>query len=77
MGKTTVEITRLSRDVNAAQADEDARVHRFVIDALRLLKQVTGILLGSLAVSAQVGNVLICLSVMFMGPAFIIGLLCR
>lgn len=43
---------------------------------VRLTENLTGSLLGSLAVSAQVGNMLICLAVIFIGPAAILKLLC-
>lgn len=41
---------------------------------MRRLGEITGALLGGVAVSAQIGNILICLFIILWGPAFIIGL---
>jgi hypothetical protein len=75
MGKTTGEITRHAPDAGPAHEDEEGR--GLVIEALSLLKGVAGTLLGGLAVSAQISNVLICLFVLLLGPAFVVGLLGR
>lgn len=40
-----------------------------------LTGRLTGCLLGSFAVSAQLGNVLICMAVLLFGPAVTIGFL--
>ena len=77
MGKTTKKIMGLSRDTNAMPANDETGVLGFIINAMLLLKQVFGLLLASFVVGAQAGNILICLLVIFMGPAFIIGLLAR
>jgi hypothetical protein len=39
----------------------------------RLIGTLAGSVLGSLAISAQVGNVLICVAVIFLGPAVILN----
>lgn len=44
---------------------------------IRLLEILSGSFLGGLAVSAQVGNVLICVLMLLAGPAFILGILTR
>ena len=75
MGKTTVEVIRHSPDVIPAHAGDEER--RLVIEAMSLLKRVAGTLLGSLAVSAQISNVLLCLFMILLGPAFVLGLLAR
>lgn len=75
MGKTTVEIIIPTPDASPAQAGEEER--GLVVEAMSLLKRVTGTLLGSLAVSAQISNVLVCLFVILLGPAFVLGLLAR
>ena len=74
MEKTRVEITKLP-DTGRAYKDEKER--GVVIEAMNLLKGVTGTLLGSLAVSAQISNVLICIFLILLGPAFVIELLDR
>ncbi len=75
MGKTTEESIRLTPDAGPAQEDEEER--GLVIEAMSLLKGFAGTLLGSLAVSAQISNVLVCLFVIVLGPAFVVGLLGR
>jgi hypothetical protein len=75
MGKTTREGVELRQDADVKRAKDKAGVLESVTDSVRLLKRVVGVLLGSLAVGTQVSNVLVCLFVIFMGPAFIIELL--
>jgi hypothetical protein len=41
------------------------------------MRKVTGALLGAAAVGAQVGNTLICIAALFLGPAVVLGLLAR
>jgi hypothetical protein len=40
-----------------------------------LLEKLTGVVLGGIAVSVQIGNVLVCVSILLLGPAFVLGLL--
>lgn len=42
---------------------------------IRLIEMLSGSLLGGLAMSVQVGNVLICVLMLLAGPAFILGIL--
>jgi hypothetical protein len=42
---------------------------------MQLLEKLTGVILGGLAVSIQFGNALICIFILVLGPAFVIGLL--
>lgn len=44
---------------------------------LHLLEQLTGALLGSVGMSVLVGNVLVCIFLMAMGPAFVVELFTR
>jgi hydrogenase/urease accessory protein HupE len=46
-----------------------------LIKFARLTEVIAGYLLGSLAVSMPVGNILICVFVILFGPAFILGFL--
>jgi hypothetical protein len=46
-----------------------------LIKLVRLTEKLTGFLLGGLAVSAPVGNTLICLAAIFFGPAITLRLL--
>jgi hypothetical protein len=41
----------------------------------RLMEKIAGSILGSLAVSAPVGNMLICVAMIFFGPAAVLKLL--
>lgn len=41
------------------------------------MRKITGSLLGAAAVGAQVGNALVCITVLLLGPAVVIGLLAR
>jgi hypothetical protein len=45
------------------------------ISLMRLLQRLLGATLSGIAVSMQIGNVLICASMLLLGPAFILGLL--
>jgi hypothetical protein len=47
------------------------------IKILRPLATVTGVLLGSVAVSVQVGSILVCLSMILWGPGFITELVAQ
>jgi hypothetical protein len=42
-----------------------------------LLAKLAAFFLGALAVSAQAGNTLICVSILFLGPAVVLGLMTR
>jgi hypothetical protein len=44
---------------------------------LRLLERLIGAMLGGIAVGVQVGNVLICIFLLLLGPAFVVGLFTR
>jgi hypothetical protein len=44
-------------------------------DLMLVLQKLLGVTLGAIAASVQVGNVFICLSILFLGPAFLLGLL--
>jgi hypothetical protein len=44
---------------------------------LHLLGHLAGGVLGVLGVGAQVGNIIVCVSVLLAGPAFIVDLLVR
>ena len=43
--------------------------------SVRLVEKLSGSLLGGAAVGAQLGNVLVCVLVIFAGPASVLGLL--
>lgn len=44
---------------------------------VHLLERLTGLLLGGLGVSVQVGNVLVCIVMMLLGPTFIIDVIAQ
>lgn len=44
-----------------------------VISFMRLLEKLTGLLLGGLAISVQIGNILICIIAICFGPALVTG----
>lgn len=44
---------------------------------INLLVKLTASLLGAVALGAQVGNTLVCISVIFFGQAVVLGLLAR
>jgi hypothetical protein len=44
---------------------------------LHLLQQLTGTLLGFVGVGIQLGNVLICIFMLLLGPTFVVGLFTR
>jgi hypothetical protein len=44
---------------------------------MHLLGHLAGGVLGAFGVGAQVGNILVCVSVLLAGPAFIVDLLTR
>jgi hypothetical protein len=44
-----------------------------VIKFLKILENLAGGALGGIAISVQVGNVLICMAVLCFGPALILG----
>lgn len=46
-----------------------------IIRLLHLIERLTGALLGSLCVGVQLGNVLVCIFVLLLGPAVVIELL--
>lgn len=77
MKKGTTKITLSSKDKGATHVSHESKALESVIVAMRLLKRLGGILLGSIAVSTQVGNVFICLCMILAGPAFIIEQLIR
>lgn len=41
------------------------------------MRRITGALLGAVAVGAQVGNALVCVAALLLGPAVVLGLLAR
>lgn len=41
------------------------------------MRKVTGALLGAAAVGAQIGNTLVCVAVILVGPAVVLGPLVR
>jgi hypothetical protein len=47
-----------------------------VIKLILWVERLTGALLGSLAVGAQMANVLICVFVILLGPTFVLKLVC-
>ena len=77
MGKATIENIGFSRHADVIHASDESWMLESVITAMRLLKKVVGILLGSLAVGAQISNVIICLCMMLVGPTVIVELLVR
>jgi hypothetical protein len=48
-----------------------------IAKSIRLVEKFSGSLLGGVAVSAQLGNVLVCVLILIAGPAFVLGLLPR
>jgi hypothetical protein len=46
-----------------------------IAKSMRLLEKITGAMLEGVAVSVQIGNFLICVFMLLLGPAFIIRLL--
>lgn len=75
MKNRTTESSQNSLGTHAARARRMTGTFEAVTSFMRLLKRVTGAVLGSLAVSAQVTNTLICLSMLFVGPTFILEVL--
>jgi hypothetical protein len=55
------------------------RVYRAagVVNLMRLVGRLTGAILGGLAISVQIGNVLICVFLILLGPGLVITLLNR
>lgn len=45
-----------------------------VTKLMHLLEKLTGALLGGVGMGALIGNVLVCLSMMLLGPAYILGI---
>jgi hypothetical protein len=41
---------------------------------LHFLRQLSGALLGGIGISIQVGNILICIFLLMLGPAFVVDL---
>jgi hypothetical protein len=54
---------------------EEVKTAPMVTQVAVLLEKLTGVVLGGIAVSVQIGNVLVCVSVLMLGPAFVLGLL--
>lgn len=75
MIKRTTEISLRPLDADGRHVRMSAGALEPVAEVMLLLKRITGTILGSLAFGAQISNVLICLFVILVGPASIIGLL--
>jgi hypothetical protein len=48
-----------------------------LIKLIQLLEKLTGAVLGGVGLGIQLGNVLVCLFTILLGPAFVIGLFSR
>lgn len=48
-----------------------------LIKSINLIGKISGSLLGAIAVSVQVGNILICVMALFFGPAIVLRLMAR
>lgn len=48
-----------------------------IIKLLHLLEHLIGILLGGLGVGVQLGNVLVCIFMIVLGPAFVVRILAQ
>lgn len=55
----------------AKQASETTRLTTLLL----VLQRLTGTTLSGIAVGVQLGNVLVCLSMLLLGPAVVLGLL--
>jgi hypothetical protein len=44
---------------------------------INLVRRIAGAALGAAAVSAQVGNTLVCIAVLIFGPTAVLGLIAR
>jgi hypothetical protein len=75
MEKRVMKSNSRSRETDEASERNRNGSSEPVLGLMGLVIQITGTLLGSLAVSAQIGNLLVCICLMFFGPAFIIKLL--
>ena len=77
MEKMVMKLDGRSPEPDGSQVDKESSLPESVARFMRVLKKISGTLLGSIAVSTQIVNVLVCVFVIFVGPAFIFNLLSR
>lgn len=77
MEKTTTALDGPSPVTDGSQEPKKSDFLDRLAHFMRVLKRTSGTLLGSIAVSTQIVNILVCVFGIFIGPAFIINLFTR